>query len=224
MRPTVVISNGTYPVPTDLLLGDPLVVIADGGLGRVIAQVDALPSDAVLVGDLDSADSADVARWEATGRRIERYPTDKDATDLELALRIVIDEPGPLTVVGGDGLDRFDHLLGEVALLAATGRRITAIYGTAKVEVLTTDSTIELTGHPDDIVSLLPWSSSVTGVTTTGLRWPLDHAQLGVGSTRGISNELVANVASVSIETGILIVVQPMAITNPVTTTNQDTP
>jgi thiamine pyrophosphokinase len=214
MRPTVVISNGTFPVPTSLLANDPLLVIADGGLGRVLPMLDILPSGAVLVGDLDSAQPSDVDRWAQMGGRIDRHPADKDATDLELALRFVIDEAGPLTVVGGDVLGRFDHLLGEVSLLAAVGRQLTAIYGTALVEVLTAESSVSVSGHQGDIMSLLPWSSSVTGITTTGVRWPLDSAVLSVGSTRGLSNEFVDTTATVSITDGILIVVCPAAFSS----------
>jgi thiamine pyrophosphokinase len=211
MRPTVVISNGTYRLPTSLFVDDPLLVIADGGLGRILPLLDALPGGAVLVGDLDSAMPHDVDRWAAMGGLIERHPTDKDATDLELALRYVIDEPGPLTIVGGDILGRFDHLLGEVSLLAAVGRPLTAFYGPARVEVLTAGSHIALNGRPGEILSILPWSSSVTGITTSGLRWPLDRAVLAVGSTRGISNEFVGATATVSIVDGILIVIAPDA-------------
>jgi thiamine pyrophosphokinase len=211
MQHTVIVSNGTYPVPVGLITSETTLVIADGGLARVMLSLTDIPPGAVLVGDLDSADPADVIAWEAQGGLVDRHPVDKDATDLELALQRVIDEPGPLTIVGGDGLGRFDHLLGEISLLASAGRRLTAYYGTARVELLTTDTGVALTGQPGEIVSILPWSSSIKGVYTKGLRWPLADAVIGVGSTRGISNEFTDSEASVSIGVGIAIVIQPTA-------------
>ena len=53
-----------------------------------------------------------------------------------------------------------------------------------------------------DTVSLLPLGGDVAGVTTAGLRWPLAGATLRVGRSRGLSNEVVAAPASVSLEDG----------------------
>jgi thiamine pyrophosphokinase len=47
-------------------------------------------------------------------------------------------------------------------------------------------------------------------VRTTGLRYPLDGDDLTPGSTRGLSNELVEHVASVSVAGGVLLAVQPL--------------
>jgi thiamine pyrophosphokinase len=62
-------------------------------------------------------------------------------------------------------------------------------------------------GHPGELVSLIPWGGKVTGVTTAGLRWPLKDDTLYPYKTRGISNELLGQTASVSLESGLLLVV-----------------
>jgi thiamine pyrophosphokinase len=41
------------------------------------------------------------------------------------------------------------------------------------------------------------------------LRYPLDHEDLLPGSTRGLSNELAEPVATISLEQGTLLAVQP---------------
>jgi thiamine pyrophosphokinase len=46
-------------------------------------------------------------------------------------------------------------------------------------------------------------------VRTSGLRYPLDGEELLPGSTRGLSNELVEPVATLSIEHGTVLAVQP---------------
>jgi hypothetical protein len=58
-------------------------------------------------------------------------------------------------------------------------------------------------------VSLLTLGGTASGVTTSGLRWVLADADLDAGSTRGISNELLGAIATVSCATGVLVVVQP---------------
>jgi thiamine pyrophosphokinase len=60
-------------------------------------------------------------------------------------------------------------------------------------------------------VSLLAWHGDATGVTTTGLRWPLVDAVLAAGGAIGTSNVLDAPVADVSIRTGVATVTRPDA-------------
>jgi thiamine pyrophosphokinase len=62
-------------------------------------------------------------------------------------------------------------------------------------------------GHSGDVVSLVPWGAPVTGVTTTGLRWSLNGETLLPFKTRGLSNELLGESASISLESGLLLVV-----------------
>jgi thiamine pyrophosphokinase len=46
----------------------------------------------------------------------------------------------------------------------------------------------------------------VTGVFTENLRWHLHHETLYPDKTRGISNEMTADVATVSITSGLLLI------------------
>ena len=52
----------------------------------------------------------------------------------------------------------------------------------------------------------------VEGVTTTGLEFPLDDEPLRAGSARGMSNRFVANEATVTVRSGVLVAVQPFAL------------
>ena len=80
----LVIAGGDAPAPLDATLASaPLVVAADSGVGHALAL--GLTVD-LVIGDLDSAVPDDVARAAAAGARVHRFPADKDATDLELAL------------------------------------------------------------------------------------------------------------------------------------------
>src|SRR5262245_31346085 len=85
----VVVSGGEGPLaaPVPPLPPDAPVIAADSGLDRALA----LGLDvAVAVGDFDSASPDAVEAAEAAGVRIDRYPAEKDATDLELALDVAI--------------------------------------------------------------------------------------------------------------------------------------
>jgi thiamine pyrophosphokinase len=64
-------------------------------------------------------------------------------------------------------------------------------------------------GPVGSIVSLLPAGGDARGITTTGLQYPLHGEDLPHGTSRGVSNVLDATTASVVLEAGTLVVVQP---------------
>ena len=64
-------------------------------------------------------------------------------------------------------------------------------------------------GRPGQQVSILPVHGAADGVRTEGLRWPLQGERLEPGTSRGMSNEFVADVAEVSVDAGCVAVVVP---------------
>src|SRR5262245_53444479 len=95
------------------------VVAADGGLLRAW-KLGLEP--AVLVGDLDSVDPADVAAARDRGVDVVAASTDKDESDAELAaLEAVRRGATRVTVLGAFGGPRLDHALANVWLLAHPG-------------------------------------------------------------------------------------------------------
>ena len=210
LRRVVVLAGGDpvqLPLPRPLPQRIDLVIAADGGYDA--AATLAVPVD-VLLGDLDSVSPDGLATARAAGTRIERHPVDKDRTDLALALdAVTADGPAEVLLIGGHG-GRLDHLLANVALLAAPEYgmlRITALLGRAVVTVLRDRAT--LLGRPGELVSLLAMHGAAHGVTTSGLRFPLAQATLPVGSSLGVSNEFTGTHATVTVTDGVLVAVQP---------------
>lgn len=211
VRRAIVLAGGEPLTPplTRPLPDGAVVVAADGGLE--LAAGLGLHVD-LLVGDLDSVSSATLARARAAGTTVQQHPVDKDATDLALALdAVAADGPAEVTVVGGHG-GRLDHLLGNVSLLAAPryrALRLTALLGPAVLHVV--HDAVELTGSAGELVSLLATHGPARGVRTTGLRFPLHDDLLPPGSSRGVSNRFLATTATVTLESGVLVTVQPEA-------------
>jgi thiamine pyrophosphokinase len=210
-RVVVVIGGGGPPAIGAADLGDlgddPLVIAADSGYGH--ARALGLAVDRV-VGDMDSVDPDVLDAAVAAGTRIERHPEAKDATDLDLALdAAVASRPSRIVVVTGEG-DRFDHALAVALSVSAPGRaaaRAEAWIGPAHLWVVRSD--VLLAGTPGQLLSLLPVHGRVQGVTTRGLLYPLDDEDLEVGSSRGVSNEWAADVATVHVRSGVLLAVAP---------------
>jgi len=208
MARALIFVNGTLPdlaALRRLLLPDDFLIAADGGTRHILALG---LTPAVLIGDLDSLSIDERRLLDRAGTKIHPFPRDKNETDLELALRFAV-EAGyrQLRVVAALG-GRLDQTLGNLALLtdpSLAGLDIRADDGIQ--EALFIRDACRLQGIPGDLVSLIPWGGEVSGVTTAGLRWPLSGEVLQPHRTRGISNELLDESASVHLDAGLLLVV-----------------
>ena len=186
--------------PGDHLIG------ADGGTRHMLAL--GLMPDAV-VGDLDSLEPETVAKLIAQGVDVERYPIAKDQTDLELAiergLRAGASEILLLGAVGG----RLDQTLANLLILAQRNWPVPLrlAEGSQLAQVLRSGETLMLHAAPGSTVSAIPLSAIVTGITYTGLEYPLQDATLSIGSTRGVSNFVASSPATITIDEGVLLVV-----------------
>ena len=186
-----------------------LVVAADGGAAA--AQALGLRLD-VVVGDGDSLGPSRLASLRHEGVEIEAWPTDKDASDLQLALvRALRADPRRLVILGAFGGPRLDHLLANVALLGhpALGRReALALDATTRIRLLVGPSSAELIGRAGDLVTLLAIGSDAEGVTSTGLAYPLADEPLRAGLSRGLSNVRLGPRASVEVRLGQVLILE----------------
>jgi thiamine pyrophosphokinase len=209
---TVVVVTGGDPLAPGLLPelpSDAVVVAADSGVDQAHALGLAVH---LAVGDFDSVSAAGLERATAAGARVDRHPAAKDHTDLELALDAALAHaPERIVVLGGHG-GRLDHLLANALLLASdrfAGIGVVAQMGPARVTVVRPHRPAALQGRVGDLLTLLPVHGVGRGVRTEGLLYPLADEDLAPGTTRGVSNELVAEHAGVSLREGVLLAVQP---------------
>ena len=187
-----------------------LVIAADSGISHVHAL--GLVA-ALLIGDLDSATSESIERARNEGTVVDEHSADKDETDLALALGAARAARVIHATVLGVGGGRTDHLFANALLLAQVSYAdliIDARFGPDVLSVVRARTT--LTGSPGDLVTLLAVGGTANGVTTSGLRWQLSSEQLEPGSSRGVSNEMIAAEAVIEIESGVLLAIQPASI------------
>jgi thiamine pyrophosphokinase len=201
----VIFANGPVsdlPVAGAALRPGDLLIAADGGL-RHYQALGLRPH--VVVGDLDSLAPGEHAALAAAGIQVERHPARKDETDLELALRFALARGASDILVFGALGGRWDQTLANLLLLAHPGFRrvrLRLLDGLQQIYLVQSEALIE--GQPGDTVSLIALGGDATGVTTTGLDYPLHHGTLPFGSTLGISNMLVGSRATVTIAQGLL--------------------
>ncbi len=205
-----IFANGVLNYPDsvrNLIQPGDLLVAADGG-ARICRQLGILPH--ILIGDIDSLEDSEVVYLSERGTEIIHHPVRKDYTDLELALRHVqslgIKQVIVLAALGA----RWDQTLANLLLPAAvelSGVDIQLVDGPQEVMLVRAGEELSIFGEPGDTVSLIPLGGDAQGVTSHGLEYPLDDETLYFGATRGLSNSLLIQNASVRLKVGLLLCV-----------------
>lgn len=203
---TVIFVNGRLRSPKRmavLLRPDDWLIAADGGL-RHLRHLGLAPR--LLIGDLDSVTEDDVQWAVSRGAEVRRYPREKDETDLELALLAALQTGSRGILLAAALGGRLDQTLGNLSLLLRPELAgLDARLEDGREEVFLIRAQAEIHGRKGDIVSLLPWNGPAEGVTTQSLRYPLYDETLYPDQTRGISNEMLAGTAQVSLRAGLLL-------------------
>ncbi len=210
---TVVLTGGVGPTKAqyDALIGSlrgPVkVVAADSGADHARAlgvRVD------VAVGDFDSA--SDVTRvWlSQQGSEVREFGPHKDQSDLELALEAASEDDPEVIYVLGLGGGRPDHALLNLVVLADVRWSTSRVFGLAEecwISVVREET--EIRGALGSLVSLIPIGGPAS-VSTAGLLFSLDAEELSPTSARGLSNVLAGSRATVRVEEGVLLTMQPI--------------
>jgi thiamine pyrophosphokinase len=184
-----------------------LRIAADGGL-RHFDALGCRPH--ALVGDLDSVDPAEADALEAAGVTIQRHRPEKDQTDLELAIEFAVEAGAQEILLLGALGGRLDQTLANLLILAQREwpAALSIVEENQMATAMRAGNTLHIEGMPGQVVSLIPLTAEVTGITYTGLKYLLQDATLPFGSTRGVSNELAEPSATIKIETGLALIVR----------------
>jgi thiamine pyrophosphokinase len=140
-----------------------------------------------------------------------KYPKEKDKTDTEIAIEFALEnKASEILLFGMTSLSRMDHSLNNILLLKNLAEK--GIINTLFVNSFTRLSAIKehiiIYKRKGNLVSLIPLSQKVKGITTTGLKYRLKNGSLSRDKTRGISNILISKEAEIRIDKGVLLVIQ----------------
>lgn len=180
------------------------ILCADGGYDY--AEAAGIKPD-MLIGDLDSIT---VPNDPAIQTLI--FPSEKDDTDTGICLQTALDQGyREILIIGGLG-GRLDHTMSNIQLI--TGKchladRISIRDKSNSCTVITNGS-VTLPYIKNQYVSIFSMTEKSTGVTTSGLKYPLDNATMVYGSTLGTSNEIIDKEATISVKDGKLLIITSM--------------
>jgi thiamine pyrophosphokinase len=174
--------------PTDRLgtqLAGARVIAADGGMRHANA-LGLTPE--LWVGDFDSTPDALIAEWPNVVR--EPYPAAKNETDGEIAVATALERGAKrLVLAGALSGERSDHAFMHLlyaAKLAEDGIDMLLTSGEEEAYPLLPGS-LEIDLPKGSLFSILGLDT-LTGLSISGARYPLDNFHLPFGSSRTVSN------------------------------------
>ena len=172
------------------------LIAADGGMDA-IKQAN-LHADFWL-GDMDS--TAEIVEASATC-----YPSEKDETDLFLALQEGIKRGYTTFVIYGALGGRLDHTMANLQLLlylAKRGLRGFLVDNTTMVTTICNEQVC--INEAQGMISLFAAEKAAEGITLQGLKYTLQNATLTEEFPLGVSNEfLLGETAEITVQNGVL--------------------
>lgn len=161
----------------------------------------------LLVGDFDSINHTLEYR-NFPRERIMVFPPDKEKTDTEIGLDFLLEKGCKRIILAGGGGGRLDHLLAIAQLLERIDGPDIWLTSRERIEVI--KSVAEFTGKEGEVISFLPLDPVVMGMSSTGLKWPLDtlYWERGKPGVSGISNCVTASEVRISIDVGRLLMIR----------------
>ena len=185
---------------------DAMLIVVDGAL-EITDSLGMMPD--YIVGDFDTVDHKVLEKYPK--QLILRHPPEKDQTDTELALETAISAGCDKILLFGATGSRLDHSLANIFLLQRMAAKdVTAeIYNeTNKLYLKTGSFKIKKAEQYGAFVSLLPLTERVENVTLDGLKYSLENRTFYREDTLGISNEIIAEEATVTFSNGMFLVVE----------------
>ncbi len=182
-----------------------ILVCCDGGMAHFY-NCGAVPN--FILGDLDSALKEHIEYFENIGVMFIKFPPEKDFTDMEIGLEFALDKGADeIFIFGGIGT-RFDHSLTNAHILKRALDRNAAAWLVDEHNFIgIVKDNIKIWGRRGDIVSLIPFTSNVKGVSTKGLYYGLDNFDMEIGHSLGVSNFMTEERAEISVRDGLLFVI-----------------
>jgi thiamine pyrophosphokinase len=208
-RRALLIANApSATLPRDFRrMPDDLIIAVDGG--AIHAQRWGwLPH--MVVGDLDSLPTKSRTYLESQSVRFLTASARKDETDLELAIKVAVQEGANTLIIFAALGGWVDQMLANILLLDLPARQgITAfiVEGRQSLHLICGGETATFSGRPGDTLSLIPVAGDAVGVTTTHLEYALHDETLFFGPTRGVSNVFTGSEAQVRLREGRLLAV-----------------
>lgn len=185
------------------------IIAADSGM-EYFYRMGSVPD--MILGDFDSVSRETLAYFKMKEGILwmELNPI-KDDTDTEFAIRYVIGLGAKQIVLLGATGSRLDHVLGNIELLGIglnAGVEILLLDAHNRIRMRKSGMQLKKVEQFGKYVSLIPYTNEVKHLYLKGFKYPLEDATLKGFCSLGVSNEITGDVAEISFEEGILLVIE----------------
>ena len=166
-----------------------------------------------VIGDFDSLDEQVKDAFLADRRNVTKLNPIKDDTDSEAALHLAFEKTkGDIFLLGGTGT-RLDHVLGNIQslyLALEKGVDCEILDEHNRIRLIQGEYRIKKAEPYGKYVSMIPFTTDVNGVTLEGLKYPVQDQHFTVQGSGGfgVSNEITADEARISLKQGIFIMIE----------------
>lgn len=184
------------------------IIAVDNGL-KVLNEIKVNPQH--IVGDFDTVKSEILDLYKAdTSIKIHKFNPIKDNTDTDIAIRLAVELKSDEIIILGAIGTRIDHLLGNIHVLKY------ALDSNIKCKIIDENNEIQLIDKTTIIkkkditkkyISLIPLTEKVEHINLKGFKYELRNGTLTMGSSLGISNEILKEEAIIEFDHGILIMI-----------------
>lgn len=185
------------------------LVIALDGASRYMTREN-LRFD-LVIGDMDSAHLPSLSPEQMV------ITPDQNSNDLEKSLRYCQSkELQEVTVLGAFGM-RSDHFLTNLHVISKFSEHMTiTLLSDNELACMCPKNQELVIDHAlGSYLSLFPLSDVVKSITTTGVEYPLVNEDLSIASRLGTLNRINASRATISYESGQLLILMPYAVPTP---------
>lgn len=205
----VIIISGGKPPSKELLMQevtkDTFIIAADSG-ADCLYDYNIMPD--LLLGDFDSIDKKILDYFKKSNCTIDIYPTEKDYTDTEIAVKKALSmKPDEIILLGCTG-SRVDHLLGNIGMLKTCMLNgVNAYIKDENNNIRLIDASTSLNGSVGEIFSLQAYGDEIIDLTIEGAKYPLNNYNLKIGESITISNEFTRSIVDLKFKAGTLMII-----------------
>lgn len=165
----------------------------------------------IIVGDFDSVKNEALSYFKEKGMSdIHALNPEKDDTDTECALQIALDHGADHIIIIGATGTRIDHVLGNISLLGkamSEGKMAELLDTHNRIRMIDSELKIEKNKQYGKYVSIIPVCKN-NKITLEGFKYPLKDYTFEGFNTLGISNEIVDDIAKITVNEGQYIVIE----------------
>lgn len=182
------------------------VICADGGLEKA-EKLGLKPS--MIIGDFDSVDRNVLKKYSRLNIEMAAFPSEKDYTDMELAIEYAVQRGAKDIVMTGATGTRLDHTTANIHLLEKyhyLGIDIVIIDNNNYIKIISDNTDMEIEYQDNSFVSLLPVTEKIEGLTLMGFKYPLTDVIVERGTTFLISNEITQKTGRIILKKGTALV------------------